>query len=107
MRRRDNRLRHRLYVTDYTHQVIGLGHQIQAFIQMPLIFMTGDVIWAARWPRTVLPPSSWRMDTVKFYGLFPNHAPRMVDLRCLVIHYNFMNDKDIRFIMCVYYSIQC
>ena len=76
MRRRDNRLRHRLYVTDYTHQqVIGLGHQIQAFIQMPLIFMTGDVIWAARWPRTVRPPSSWRMDTVKFYGLFPNHAP--------------------------------
>ena len=77
MRRRDNRLRHRLYVTDYTHQqVIGLGHQIQAFIQMPLIFMTGDVIWAARWwPRTVRPPSSWRMDTVKLYGLFPNHAP--------------------------------
>ena len=24
---------------------------------------------------TVRPPSSWRMDTVKFYGLFPNHAP--------------------------------
>ena len=33
---------------------------------------------------TVRPPSSWRMDTVKFYGLFPNHAPRMADLRCLV-----------------------
>ena len=70
-----------VYVTDYTspdythQQVIGLGHQIQAFIQMPLIFMTGDVIWAARWPRTVRPPSSWCMDTVKFYGLFPNHAP--------------------------------
>ena len=76
IRRRDNRLRHRLYVTDYTHQqVIGLGHHIQAFIQMPLIFMTEDAIWAARWPRIVRPPSSWRMDTVKFYGLFPNHAP--------------------------------
>ena len=49
MRRRDNRLRHRFYVTDYTHQqVIGLGHQIQAFIQMPLIFMTGDVIWTCK-----------------------------------------------------------
>ena len=24
---------------------------------------------------SVRPPSSWRMDTVKFYGLFPNHAP--------------------------------
>ena len=42
-RPRDNRL----YVTDYTQrpqQVIGLGHQTQAFIQMPLIFMNGDVI---------------------------------------------------------------
>ena len=25
--------------------------------------------------KAVRPPSSWRMDTVKFYGLFPNHAP--------------------------------
>ena len=94
MRRRDNRLRHRLYVTDYTHQqVMGLGHQIQAFIQMPLIFMTGDVIWAARWPRTVRPPSSWRMDTVKFYGLFPNHAPPHggFTLSCFIHKYLFHN----------------
>ena len=44
---RDNRL----YVTDYTQrpqQVIGLGHQTQAFIQMPLIFMNGDVIWTCK-----------------------------------------------------------
>ena len=35
---RDNRLCHRLYPTP--QQVIGLGHQTQVFIQMPLIFMT-------------------------------------------------------------------
>ena len=40
-----------VYVTDYTQrpqQVIGLGHQTQVFIQMPLIFMTGDVIWTCK-----------------------------------------------------------
>ena len=40
-----------MYVTDYSQrpqQVIGLGHQTQAFIQMPLIFMNGDVIWTCK-----------------------------------------------------------
>ena len=48
-----------VYVTDYTQrpqQVIGLGHQTQVFIQMPLIFMTGDVIWTCK---QIISDESW------------------------------------------------